>query len=102
MQDAARVTERDPGGTQPLSLVLSEEAAPSLAARLRVKSGEQFEPIPPSLLRKYIGYARQYVEPRCAYFSRSFPSSAISQHFTRGSGPPAAFLPGAPPDASVG
>jgi len=34
-----------------------------LIERLKVKSSDNQEPIPPALLRKYIGYARKYVEP---------------------------------------
>ncbi|KAJ3411838.1 DNA replication licensing factor mcm8 [Chytridiales sp. JEL 0842] len=36
----------------------------SLADRLKVKRGEQLDPIPLSLLRKYIAYSRKYVQPK--------------------------------------
>ncbi|CAF0865720.1 unnamed protein product [Adineta ricciae] len=36
----------------------------SLLDHLRLKSGETIEPIGPSLLQKYIAYARRYVKPR--------------------------------------
>lgn len=35
-----------------------------LSERLKVVPGEEIDPIPHQLLRKYIGYARQYVYPR--------------------------------------
>ncbi|XP_060642079.2 DNA helicase MCM8 isoform X2 [Anolis sagrei] len=35
-----------------------------LSERLKVIPGESFDPIPHQLLRKYVGYARQYVQPR--------------------------------------
>ncbi|XP_048356188.1 DNA helicase MCM8 isoform X2 [Sphaerodactylus townsendi] len=35
-----------------------------LSERLKVVPGENFDPIPHQLLRKYVGYARQYVHPR--------------------------------------
>ncbi|KAJ6659267.1 hypothetical protein lerEdw1_019313 [Lerista edwardsae] len=34
-----------------------------LSERLKVNPGESFDPIPHQLLRKYVGYARQYVYP---------------------------------------
>lgn len=34
-----------------------------LSERLKVRRGEHFDPVPPQLLRKYIGYARQYIHP---------------------------------------
>nr|QIC49968.1 DNA helicase MCM8 [Actinia equina] len=40
------------------------EADKPLSERLKVSPGEQFDPIPPPLLRKYIGYARKYVHPK--------------------------------------
>ncbi|XP_054834584.1 DNA helicase MCM8 [Eublepharis macularius] len=42
------------------------EAIPDkpLSERLKVIPGESFDPIPHQLLRKYVGYARQYVHPR--------------------------------------
>uniref|UniRef100_A0A8D2JBJ3 DNA helicase MCM8 n=1 Tax=Varanus komodoensis TaxID=61221 RepID=A0A8D2JBJ3_VARKO len=35
-----------------------------LSERLKLIPGESFDPIPHQLLRKYVGYARQYVHPR--------------------------------------
>ena len=29
-----------------------------------MKKGDDFDPIPAQLLRKYVGYARRYVHPR--------------------------------------
>ncbi|KAL8173025.1 UNVERIFIED_CONTAM: DNA replication licensing factor mcm8 [Gekko kuhli] len=42
------------------------EAIPDkpLSERLKITPGESFDPIPHQLLRKYVGYARQYVHPR--------------------------------------
>ncbi|XP_067845527.1 DNA helicase MCM8 isoform X2 [Heptranchias perlo] len=34
-----------------------------LSERIKVSPGENFDPIPHQLLRKYVGYARQYVRP---------------------------------------
>jgi DNA replicative helicase MCM subunit Mcm2 (Cdc46/Mcm family) len=45
------------------------EEEPPLLMRLKVKATETLDPIPPVLLRKYIGYARKYVEPRFAQLS---------------------------------
>ena len=44
------------------SLLLMREEA-SLLEQLKLKSAEDFDPVPPQLLRKYIGYARKYVHP---------------------------------------
>nr|XP_060642071.1 DNA helicase MCM8 isoform X1 [Anolis sagrei ordinatus] len=47
-----------------------------LSERLKVIPGESFDPIPHQLLRKYVGYARQYVQPRLS------PEAAqVLQHF---------------------
>lgn len=35
----------------------------TLAERLKIKDYSNFDPIPPKLLRKYIAYSREYVEP---------------------------------------
>ncbi|XP_077169313.1 DNA helicase MCM8 isoform X2 [Paroedura picta] len=53
------------GGSQD-SRVSVLEAIPDkpLSERLKVIPGESFDPIPHQLLRKYVGYARQYVHPR--------------------------------------
>lgn len=40
-----------------------EEGRP-LAERLKSKPGEDIDPVPPQLLRKYIAYARKYVQPQ--------------------------------------
>ena len=45
------------------SLLLSGEEESSLVDRLKLKASENFDPVPPQLLRKYIGYARKYVHP---------------------------------------
>lgn len=44
-------------------LLLGDETNP-LQERLRVRRGEDFDPIPCQLLRKYVGYARKYVHPK--------------------------------------
>ncbi|XP_078724376.1 DNA helicase MCM8 isoform X2 [Lampetra fluviatilis] len=36
----------------------------SLSDRLKARRGEALDPVPHSLLRKYVGYARRYVRPR--------------------------------------
>ncbi|XP_052039669.1 DNA helicase MCM8 [Apodemus sylvaticus] len=55
----ARVLSQD-SNTSVLEVV-SEKP---LSERLKVTPGEKTDPIPHQLLRKYIGYARQYVHPR--------------------------------------
>ncbi|XP_003953726.3 DNA helicase MCM8 isoform X2 [Pan troglodytes] len=55
----ARMNSRD-SNTSVLEVV-SEKP---LSERLKVVPGETIDPIPHQLLRKYIGYARQYVYPR--------------------------------------
>lgn len=45
-------------------LLLGDETDDALQQRLKVKQGEDFDPIPCQLLRKYVGYARKYVHPR--------------------------------------
>jgi len=42
---------------------LEDESDLPLLNRLKLKSSDNVEPIPTSLLRKYIGYARKYVDP---------------------------------------
>ncbi|XP_068088601.1 DNA helicase MCM8 isoform X1 [Hyperolius riggenbachi] len=44
--------------------VLEVPSERPLKERLKLRPGEQFDPIPHQLLRKYIGYARQYVHPK--------------------------------------
>ncbi|XP_062981379.1 DNA helicase MCM8-like isoform X2 [Elgaria multicarinata webbii] len=44
--------------------VLEAVSDKPLSERLKVIPGENFDPIPHQLLRKYVGYARQYVHPR--------------------------------------
>ena len=46
------------------SLLLLGEEEPSLVERIKQKHGEDFDPIPQQLLRKYVGYARKYVHPQ--------------------------------------
>lgn len=46
------------------SVLLLSDGEDSLQERLRVRPGEDFDPIPCQLLRKYVGYARKYVHPR--------------------------------------
>lgn len=45
-------------------LLLGDDTTNSLQERLKVGHGEDFDPIPCQLLRKYVGYARKYVHPR--------------------------------------
>ncbi len=45
------------------SLLLIGDEEASLLDRLKLKPTEDFDPVPPQLLRKYIGYARKYVHP---------------------------------------
>ncbi len=45
------------------SLLLVSDDETSLLDRLKLKPAEDFDPVPPQLLRKYIGYARKYVHP---------------------------------------
>ena len=49
---------------QSSSLLLLGDDDNDLKQRLKVKAGEDFDPIPVQLLRKYIGYARKYVHPK--------------------------------------
>nr|XP_020649324.1 DNA helicase MCM8 isoform X1 [Pogona vitticeps]XP_020649325.1 DNA helicase MCM8 isoform X1 [Pogona vitticeps]XP_020649326.1 DNA helicase MCM8 isoform X1 [Pogona vitticeps] len=44
--------------------VLEAVSDKPLSERLKLIPGENFDPIPHQLLRKYVGYARQYVQPR--------------------------------------
>ncbi|CAI9575112.1 unnamed protein product, partial [Staurois parvus] len=46
------------------SSVLEVPSERPLKERLKGRPGEYFDPIPHQLLRKYIGYARQYVHPK--------------------------------------
>ncbi|XP_075420095.1 DNA helicase MCM8 [Tenrec ecaudatus] len=57
----ARVASQD-SNTSVLEVVSDKP----LSERLKVMPGEAIDPIPHQLLRKYIGYARQYVYPRLA------------------------------------
>lgn len=43
--------------------ILLEHSDMPLSERLQIPAGESIDPIPASLLRKYISYARQYVHP---------------------------------------
>ncbi|XP_066090794.1 DNA helicase MCM8 isoform X1 [Saccopteryx bilineata] len=49
---------------EPNTSVLEVVSDKPLSERLKVVPGEIIDPIPHQLLRKYIGYARQYVNPR--------------------------------------
>lgn len=46
------------------SVLLLNDGEDSLQERLKVRPGEDFDPIPCQLLRKYVGYARKYVHPQ--------------------------------------
>ena len=39
------------------------EADKPLSERIKVPRGDPVDPIPPALLRKYVAYARKYVNP---------------------------------------
>jgi DNA helicase MCM8 len=43
---------------------LEDRESRSLLERLRLSKAEQFDPVPLSLLRKYIAYSRKHVQPR--------------------------------------
>ena len=45
-------------------LLMGDETGDPFQQRLKVRPGEDFDPIPCQLLRKYVGYARKYVHPR--------------------------------------
>lgn len=47
-----------------------------LSDRLRIRNTQDFDPIPIPLLRKYIAYARQYVQPRL-----TVPAAQVLQSF---------------------
>ncbi|XP_066561850.1 DNA helicase MCM8 [Amia ocellicauda] len=47
----------------PNTSILELHSDKPLSERLKVLPGESFDPIPPQLLRKYVGYARHYVQP---------------------------------------
>jgi DNA replicative helicase MCM subunit Mcm2 (Cdc46/Mcm family) len=53
-----------------------EDVEKSLLQYLKLLPGEEIEPIPPPLLRKYIAYAKRYVEP-----SLTVEASNILQDF---------------------
>lgn len=44
----------------------------SLEDRLRIRRGENLDLIPANLLRKYISYARKYVQPTYVQYYLSF------------------------------
>ncbi|XP_030638296.1 LOW QUALITY PROTEIN: DNA helicase MCM8 [Chanos chanos] len=48
---------------EPNVSILEMSSDKPLADRLKVAPGENFDPIPHQLLRKYVGYARHYVHP---------------------------------------
>ena len=55
---SASQSQRGGGGDD-----INDTSPEALESRLRDR-GEKFDPIPPQLLRKYIGYARKYVHPK--------------------------------------
>ena len=48
---------------QSVLLLCGDEDERSLLERLKIRRGEEIDPVPSRLLRKYIGYARKYVHP---------------------------------------
>ena len=48
---------------QSVLLLCGDEDERSLLERLKIRRGEEIDPVPSQLLRKYIGYARKYVHP---------------------------------------
>lgn len=48
---------------QSILLLCGDEDERSLLERLKIRRGEEIDPVPSRLLRKYIGYARKYVHP---------------------------------------
>ena len=55
-----------------------EESA--LVDRLKLKANEDFDPVPPQLLRKYIGYARKYVHPTLSDEAADVLQVGVSTH----------------------
>ncbi|KAI8846976.1 MCM2/3/5 family-domain-containing protein [Chytridium lagenaria] len=45
------------------SVIAAANPVEGITRRLRLGAGEEFDPVPHSLLRKYIAYARKYVDP---------------------------------------
>lgn len=58
---SSAVVTRDSGAFQ--TSILLEHSDMPLSERLQIPVGETVDPIPACLLRKYISYARQYVQP---------------------------------------
>ena len=52
------------GNSSSSLLLLGDDDTDPLRDRLKVRRGEDFDPIPCQLLRKYVGYARKYVHPK--------------------------------------
>ncbi|XP_025104122.1 DNA helicase MCM8-like [Pomacea canaliculata] len=67
------------------------EADKPLSEKLKVPKGQPLDPIPPPLLRKYIGYARKYVHPKigkdAAKNLQNFYLELRKRHQTRDSTP---------------
>ncbi|KAI9209157.1 MCM2/3/5 family-domain-containing protein [Polychytrium aggregatum] len=59
-----KISGARPGGAMGTGSVASVADVGTLLDRLRVGVDEELDPIPPSLLRKYIAYAKKYVHPR--------------------------------------
>jgi DNA helicase MCM8 len=53
-----------------------QQQTATLSDRLRIRNTQDFDPIPIPLLRKYIAYARQYVQPRL-----TVPAAQVLQSF---------------------
>eukprot|EP00111_Clytia_hemisphaerica_P002704 TCONS_00007630-protein len=70
------VTVQRDGPDKKPGLLQLWESENSLKKMLKIKRGENFDPVPPQLLRKYIQYARKYVNPKL-----STDASKILQEF---------------------
>ncbi|XP_033631713.1 DNA helicase MCM8-like [Asterias rubens] len=81
-------TESNPEQDEALRLY---EADKPLSERLKVTRGEDFDAVPPQLIRKYIAYARKYVHPKltseAASVLQTFYLELRSQHKGRDSTP---------------
>ena len=64
LDDFARLPAGSGGRGGGVAMDGDGEEVPPLTDRLRLRRQEELDPIPPSLLRKYVAYARKYVHPK--------------------------------------